>query len=513
MESASVPAPGKGQAAEPAGLKKGAVSYLSNIVIGVASVAPGYSIAATLGFIVAVSGIGLQAPAVMIVAFIPMLCIAQAYRYMNQADPDCGTTFSWVTRGIGPKSGWLGGWAIVATDVIVMASLAQIAAIYTFKLFGWKYGADSQALVVVAGVVWIAVMTWICYIGTEVSAATQRYLLSAEVFTLALFAIVALVKVYTGNPAGSLNVSLDWFNPFAVDSFGSLIDGVLLGVFIYWGWDSGVAVNEESDDPAGSGKSAVIATLLLLAIYLIVSVAAQAFAGQKALADHPDDVLSFLGSGVFGSPLDKLLIIAVLTSASASTQTTILPTARATLSMARQRAFPPSFAKIHPKYLTPSYSTLWMGAVSTIWFIAIEFLSPTNVLGDSVSALGFGIAFYYGITGFACAVFYRHELRKDPKTFVNAGLLPVLGGVMLLGIFVKAALDYGNPKSPDIYTSFLGIGTPAFIGIGALLLGVLALPFAMRAYPEFFGRKPEVYNPATAGQAVTTDEVAPGGGV
>ena len=103
------------------GSRRNALSYVSNVVIGVASTAPGYSIAATLGFIVAVSGVGLQAPAVMLVAFVPMFCIAFAYRYMNKADPDCGTTFSWVTRGLGPSLGWLGGWAIVATDVIVMA--------------------------------------------------------------------------------------------------------------------------------------------------------------------------------------------------------------------------------------------------------------------------------------------------------------------------------------------------------------------------------------------------------
>ena len=46
---------------------------------------------------------------------------------MNRADPDCGTSFAWVTRAMGPQLGWLSGWAIIAADIIVMASLAQIA--------------------------------------------------------------------------------------------------------------------------------------------------------------------------------------------------------------------------------------------------------------------------------------------------------------------------------------------------------------------------------------------------
>ncbi|HXA54093.1 MAG TPA: APC family permease, partial [Solirubrobacteraceae bacterium] len=108
------------------GLKKGAIGYLSNIVIGVASTAPAYSLAATLGFIVAVKGVGVHAPAVMLVAFIPMLLVAAAYKYFNRADPDAGTTFAWVTRAFGPMTGWMNGWAIFLADLIVMASLSDI---------------------------------------------------------------------------------------------------------------------------------------------------------------------------------------------------------------------------------------------------------------------------------------------------------------------------------------------------------------------------------------------------
>ena len=94
------------------GLKKGALGLISSTVIGVASTAPAYSLAATLGFVVVV--IGPQAPIVTILAFIPILLTSFAYRELNRADPDCGTTFTWATRAFGPKTGWMGGWGIVA---------------------------------------------------------------------------------------------------------------------------------------------------------------------------------------------------------------------------------------------------------------------------------------------------------------------------------------------------------------------------------------------------------------
>src|SRR5271168_2022614 len=426
------------------GLKKGAIGYVSNIVIGVASTAPAYSLAATLGFIVAVKGVGVHAPAVMLVAFIPMLLVASAYKYFNRADPDAGTTFAWVTRAFGPTTGWLNGWAIFLADLIVMASLADIAAIYTFKLFGFSELGGSKVAIIIAAILWIAIMTWICYRGIDLSARIQQVLLGAEVFILALFSVVAFVKVYGSHPpSGSIKPSLSWINPFAM-SFSDLVVALLLAVFIYWGWDSGVAVNEESEDPAeGPGKAAVVSTILLVVIYVLVSAASQSFHGVGFHTNeaNQEDVLNALGTGVLGEPLNKLLIIAVLTSASASTQTTILPTARATLSMAHWKAVMALLGRIHKTYLTPTVSTLGFGLLSIAITVALLLLSA-SVLADSLTAIGFPICFYYGFTGVACAWYYRRDLTESARNFFLLGVGPVLGGLILFGIGVKAFFYY-----------------------------------------------------------------------
>jgi amino acid transporter len=477
------------------GLKKNAIGYLSNLVIGVASTAPAYSLAATLGFIVAISGIGVHAPAVLLVAFIPMLLIAGAYRGLNRADPDAGTTFAWTTRALGPGLGWVNGWTIFLADVLVMASLAQIAGIYTFKLFGWDSAAESTGAIIAAAVLWIAVMTWICYRGIELSARVQQILLSAEITILTAFAIVTFIKVYANHPANSIEPTFSWFNPFAMN-FSSLVDGILLGVFIYWGWDSGVAVNEESEDAnEGPGRAAVMSTIVLVLIYVIVSAAGQAYGGIGLLTNEANqsDVLSVLGTSVFGKPWDKLLILAVLTSASASTQTTILPTARTTLSMAHWKAIPKAFGRVHKRYLTPSFSTLLMGAASIAWTIVILNLSE-SALSDSITALGFPICFYYGFTGIACVVYYRHELFNSVRDFILLGVAPLLGSLILFGVFIKAMTFYGhkiNVESKPI----LGITLPIWMGIGGLLIGVILMLVSRPFFREYFSRKLETVKP------------------
>ncbi|MBV9423511.1 MAG: APC family permease [Solirubrobacterales bacterium] len=470
------------------GLKTDAIGYVSNLVIAIASTAPAYSLAATLGFVVAVAGVGVHAPAVLLVAFIPMLFVSVGYRFFNLADPDAGTTFAWVTRTFGPQLGWINGWAIFLADIIVMASLAAIASQYTYLLVGWHFAQHSNVMLIVGAVIWIVLMTWICYRGIELSAEVQTVLLGIEIFTLALFVVVALIKVYANSPAHSIHVSASWFNPFDL-SWSALVPAILLGIFIYWGWDSGVAVNEESRDRhRGPGKAAVVSTVVLLLVYVTVAAAAQAYHGTAFVANNSSDVLNALGSGVFGSPLDKLVIITVLTSASASTQTTILPTARTTLSMARWDAIPKAFGRVHPRFFTPSFSTLLMGSLSIIWTVALLAFNPSQkVLGDTISALGFAVVFYYGFTGLACPVYFRRDLFKSVRNFLFAGVIPLVGGVMLGYIGVRS-FGYYNKAANNFSHALLGIQTPILVGVGGLILGIVLMFASWPFFPKFFSR-------------------------
>ncbi|HUY22456.1 MAG TPA: APC family permease [Acidimicrobiales bacterium] len=511
------------------GLKTGALGMVSSLVIGVASTAPAYSLAATLGFVTFY--VGVRSPAVMLLAFVPMLFIAAAYYYLNRADPDCGTTFTWVTRAIGPKTGWMAGWGILVTDLVVMPNLASVAGVYTFSLFGAHgIAADSSGFwVTFVGVAWLVIMTAICYIGIELSARTQVALLGAEIVILVVFAVAALAKVYGGGIAHSIHPAWAWFDPFKIPSLGALSAGMLLAVFIYWGWDTAVTVNEEARDTRRTpGRAALLATIVLLLIYVIVSTAAQAFHGPGFLTNHSDDVLGHLAKDVLGSPWDKLLIIAVLTSASASTQTTVLPAARSSLSMAVHKAFPKRFADIHPRFLSPGFSTLVFGAVAIVWYVGLTLISPNDVLANSILALGFGIAFYYGLTGFACVFYYRRHIFRSMKNFIFIGLAPLLGAVMLTILFFVAIFYYSDPANsntgnqawfPALHFSFhifhwhlyvkKGLGPPLVLGVGLLLIGVPLMVIWRLRHPEFFRRDREVAESVDAPAPPLTPGVTP----
>ena len=210
------------------GLKDNTIGLGESIVMGLASTAPAYSLAATLGFIVI--AVGIQAPIAIILAFIPMLFTAIAYREMNRAVPDCGTTFTWGTKAFGPIVGWMGGWGVAIAGIIVLANLAQVAGQYLCFLFGADGLAENEAVVTATGVGFIAVMTYVSWRGIDVSARVQNVLLAVQYAALLLFVIVALVKAYGGSPPdGSVTPSLGWFNPFGFDSWSGFTEAILLG--------------------------------------------------------------------------------------------------------------------------------------------------------------------------------------------------------------------------------------------------------------------------------------------
>jgi len=475
------------QASGGKGLATGTLGLFGSTVIGLASTAPVYSLAATLGFVVL--AVGAQAPIAFIVAFVPMLLIAFAYRELNRAVPDCGTTFTWATKAFGPWIGWMGGWGVAVAGIVVLANLAQIGGKYFWLLVNPTL-AESTTVVTVTGVVFIALMTWISYRGVEIGEKVQNVLLGIQYLALAVFVIAAIVAVATGTaPAGATMPELSWFDPFAFESTSGFVEAILLALFIYWGWDTCLALNEETRDPKRiPGRAAILTTVILLVTYVGVTVAAMAYAGLGTSGvglgneANAEDVFFALKDVLFG-PFAWLLVVAVMVSAVSSTQTTILPTARGTLAMAAYKALPARFARVHPTYRTPGFATFVMGVVAIVFFVVLTIISE-DFLSDSILSLGLAIAFYYSITGYACVWYFRRELFSSASTFFFRFLFPLLGALMLTAAFVYSAVDMLDPDYG--YTVLFGVGGVFVVGIGSLAIGVVL----MIVWFFFAGSKP-----------------------
>jgi amino acid transporter len=495
------------------GLKANAVGFWASVGVGLASTAPAYSLAATLAFVVAVSGV--VSPLVVILAFIPMFLCSWAIKEMNAVDPDCGTSFTWAWRAIGPRTGWWGGgWGTIASDFLAMASYSQIAGQYFFLLISAKsIGANPTSVwVLVVGIVWIIGLTWICYIGIEISARLQVVLVVVEVIILALLGIVALAKVFFGGaPSYHIDPSLSWFSPGGFASFGKFAQAMLLMVFIYWGWDTTTSINEETSEPGRiPGIAGVISTFILLGTYLLLTISIQSYAGVGTTGlglnntSHQNDVLSVLGSSVFGGGvvgtiLTKLLLLMILTSAAATTQTTILPNARTMLSMSFHKALPEYFGRVHPRFKTPTTSTITFAIASIIFYLALNFVSGGLVLADAVTATVFFAALYLGVSSAACAWHFRDRAFAGWRDALSKFWVPLAATVMLFLLVLENLIEDGRADYSwtTIHLPVLGnVGSAMFIVVITAIIGVICMEACRRTSPQFFTDKAMRYGPS-----------------
>jgi amino acid transporter len=315
----------------------------------------------------------------------------------------------------------------------------------------------------------------------------------AQVGALVLLVVVGAIQlIFGGAPDTSITVSLSWLNPFDAPSYSALLSALLLGVFIYWGWESAVNLTEETEDGShAAGLAGVVSVVVLLATYVGVAIVVLGIAGVDKLQrfDDNSNILGNIADDVLG-PLSFLVALAIITSGIASTQTTILPASRTSLSMAAQEAFPRIFARIHPRFLTPDFSTIVIGVVATVWYVGASIVSD-NFLFDSLSALSLMIAFYYALTGVACVIYWRRELTRSVKNFLFIGVAPLLGAAGLFYLLVESARDLYDPKASYTGTELFGIGVPLAIAIAFTVLGLI-LMMAWRLSPDgkpFFERR------------------------
>lgn len=470
-------------------LRRGALSLLDGTVIGVASTAPAYSLTATIA--VLIGAIGLYSPSAMVIAFLPMLGVAVGFYWLNRSIPNCGTSYAWIAKAINPALGFFTGWVIVAADVIVMISLAGVAASSTLTLFGQDPTNKTWNLIL--GLVWVALMTWIVLRGIRLSARVQWILLALEYVVVAGFCIWALIAVYANHPAGSHVPSFAWLVPWRAPGGGpAMLAAVLAAVFIYWGWDTAANVNEETEDATSApGLATVYATFALLVIYVFAAYAVSAYLPASAAnGNSSSDLLTYMAQKLAGSNrIWYLMVLAVVSSAASSTQTTILPTARVTFAMARDRIIPAAFARIHPRYLTPSVSTIVMGVVSAAVYVISLYASGGvgNAIQNAILAIGLQIAFYYGLTGIAATWYYRKLLFTSLSNFVFAGVFPLAGGLGFFYIFYEAAKG-------------LTVGQ-FWTGVGAMLVGIPLLVWSWIHNPDFYRQPTEAAEPAGAVRA------------
>ena len=423
-------------------LKTNTLSLFDSTVIATSSVAPAYTLAATAAVLIA--AVGLASPAAILVGFLPVLFIAMAYYYLNRMDPNCGASYSWVSRTLNPYIGWFSGWVQLAANVLFCAAAPILGGAYTLQLLNSIFpgqistdAASNKYWIAGVAVLWLAFVTFMVVRGIRITANFQWVLVFIEYLIVLGFAVAALVKVATGHVTGT-SFSGDWFSPGSLGGLTGVATGAALAVFFFWGWDTAANVNEETKAADRSpGQAGILSMFILLFIFLLAIIAIQMFLSQSSLNDpnNQGDILYYFAQQLSGTPIAYFMVLAVLSSTVATTQTTLLPSSRLTFSMARDGVFPKAFGHVHSAWRTPWVGTILSSLLAVI-VIGLTVTSDTvnTVFGRLILDIGVLVAVYYGVTGLASAWAFRKVLSSSPRVLIFAGILPLVGGLFLLAI-------------------------------------------------------------------------------
>ncbi|MFI9331011.1 APC family permease [Kitasatospora sp. NPDC052868] len=405
------------------------------IVLAASSTAATSSIGIGLGLMAGV--VGLHLPAIMLLAFLPVLCIAGAYGRLNAVEPDAGSSYTWVGRVLNPWLGFLTGWVNTVGTVVFMAytttvtgsaliQLADQAGLRT--LAGLRLDADSTLQSTLLGLGVLIAAALVAVRGLDLAARLQKYLLVFEYAVLLGFCGYGLF-------VGGQPFSLEWFNPFGIPSFAALAQGMVLAVFCYWGFESVFSVGEEVRNPRDASRGGFIALISMLLLFLLAGTAFQRVLPLDELADNGAHGLTYFGERIAHQPLAALPLVALTFSAAASLQASVIPTARGMYAMGRDGTLGPVWTRIHPRHGTPAAGTMLItGAAVVLAVLSLVIPTVNDLISATVNAIGIVVALYYALVALAAAVRFRHLLRTAPLEGLRAVVAPLVGAAVLLTV-------------------------------------------------------------------------------
>ena len=376
---------------------------------------------------------GGMAPLVYAIALVAMLLSANSYAQMAQAFPMSGSVYTYAGRGIAGPVGFVAGWMILLDYILIPALLYLAAAL---AMNGIIPGIPLWAWLIV----FVGLNTVINYLGIQLTALVNKYMLALELVVLAIFLVVGIVAIAQGRGQG---FSFDaFFNP---DTFSMplLFGAASIAVLSFLGFD---AISTLAEENTGSSKSlgrSMFAALILVGVLFIVQtwVASMLVDDPAALIANgdPTGVAFYQAAGNAGGQFMFILTAASTAIAwgFANALVAQAATSRLLFAMARDRQLPKFLSKVDKKHGVPINATFLVAGVSLVLGIYLTIL-PDGLI--AISALvNFGALTAFLALNFTVVWWYVVK-QKSRRWFVHL-VFPVLGFLILAVVLYNARAE------------------------------------------------------------------------
>ena len=417
-------------------LEPNAIGLIQSTIMSIASSAPTASITISLGALLVAAAYG-GAMTVLIV-MLPMLGIAYSYSRLNKWEPNCGASYVWVGRSMGPYIGFMVGWVVLAATIYGDIASALPVGPAFLSLLGLD--PSSRIGAAMASTALCVIVILIAVLGIVISARFQVGMFAVEFAILFVFVGIGLWKTFVTHPAGFVHPSIGWLSPMGVDGHGSLVGGLLIAVFLIAGWDASLYVNEETKRPSvNPGRAVMLSVVGLGVLYAIMMVAFQGVASEHVMNNNTAAGLSFAAQRLVGGGGDKAMSVAILMSSVASTQIGFVTLSRICYAMGADQLLPRPFTKINKRLRTPVFGTVVVGLlIIVVLLLSIYLSSVANAFGTILTSTGILFGTFYAFGALANTWFFRSQIRQSFKSFLLVAAIPLGAVAVLAWIIVKS---------------------------------------------------------------------------
>lgn len=244
------------------------------------------------------------------------------------------------------------------TDGIKAGALAWSTApgFGNFKLI-----ANIPALLIVV------IITWLVYIGIR---ETKRATNAMVFLKIAIVIVVIIIGFFYITPA-------NW-HPFLPNGFGGVMKGVSGVFFAYIGFDAISTTAEECENPQRDLPRGMIYSLIICTVlYVLIALVLTGMVSYKQL--QVGDPLAFVFLKVGLNKISYVISISAVIATASVLLIFQLGQPRIWMSMSRDGLLPKIFSKIHPKYHTPSFSTIITGIVVAVPALFVNLTIVTDL--------------------------------------------------------------------------------------------------------------------------------------
>jgi amino acid transporter len=389
-----------------------------------------------------------------IIGMVAMMFTALSYAQMVRAFPMAGSVYSYAGRGIAPPVGFLAGWVILLDYVLVPGLLYLVASVAMHSL--------------VPGIpIWLWLIAFVLfntvvnYLGIQMTARVNKYMLIAEAIVLAIFLVIGVGALISGKGAG-----FSWSPLFNADTFSwSVVFGaVSIAVLSFLGFDGISMLAEESREEARKIGRAMVGALLLAGTLFVVQTWVAALLIPDAavlLADGDPEGTAFYDAArvAGGGWLASLTALATAIAwGFANSLVAQAATSRLLYAMARDRQMPRFLSRINERHKVPANATLLVAALSLV--LGLYMASRDDGISLLSTLVNFG-----AMTAFLAlhvAVVVHYVVRHGSRDWWRHVVVPVAGFLILLYVVINA----------NIAAQVLGF---VWLGIGAVVLAAFYL--------------------------------------